>query len=66
MTPNFYISASFESILFGIKMATPACFLGPFAWKIPTFYSEVVSAFVTELLFLFAAKCWVLFMYPVC
>ena len=26
----------------------------------PTFYSEVVSAFVTEVRFLYAAKCWVL------
>ena len=31
-----------------------------------TFYSEVVSVFVTEVCFLYAAKCWILFMYPVC
>ena len=31
-------------------MATPACFLGPFAWKncFPAFYSKVESVFVTE------------------
>ena len=29
----------------------------------PTFYSEVVSVFVTEVGLLYAAKCWVLFMY---
>ena len=35
-------------------MATPGCFLGPFAWKIcfPYFYSYVVSVFVTEAHFL--------------
>jgi hypothetical protein len=40
-------------------MATAACFFGPFAWKtcFPAFYSEVVSVFVTEVGFLYAAKC---------
>jgi hypothetical protein len=31
----------------------------------PAFYSEVVSVFITEVHFLYAAKYWVLFMYPV-
>jgi hypothetical protein len=49
-------------------MATPAGFLGQFAWKIcfPSFYSEPISNFVNEVGFLYAGKCWVLFMYPVC
>jgi hypothetical protein len=38
-------------------MATPACFLRPFAWKFfPAFYSEVVSVFVTEVHFLYTEK----------
>ena len=43
-------------------MATPAYFLGPFAWKVffPTFDSEVVSVFVSEMSFLYAAECWIL------
>jgi hypothetical protein len=46
-----------------IKMATPAFFLGPFAWKkFRAFYSELVLVFVIEVFFLYAAKCWVLFM----
>jgi hypothetical protein len=44
-------------------MATPACFLEN---CFTTFYSEVVSVFVTEVCFLNAAKYWVLFTYPVC
>jgi hypothetical protein len=45
-------------------MATPAFFLGPFAWNFfPTFYSEVVSAFVTEVHFLYATKFWDPFTY---
>jgi hypothetical protein len=45
-------------------MVTPA-----FPWDIfleyffPAFYSEVLSVFVTDLGFLYAAKCWVLFKY---
>ena len=67
---------SWKSILFDIRMATLACFLGPFACErlsifhlgncFPTFYSEIVSVFVTEVRFLYAAKCWVVFSYPVC
>jgi hypothetical protein len=33
--------------------------------KIPAFYSEVVTVFVSEVFFLYAAKCWGLFIYPV-
>ena len=29
------------------------------------FYSDVVVVFGTEVHFLYAAKCWILFMYPV-
>jgi hypothetical protein len=50
-------------------MDTLACFFRPFVWIvfIPGFYSEVVrSVFVTEVHFQYEAKCWVLFMYPVC
>jgi hypothetical protein len=30
----------------------------------PAFYSEVIFVFDTEVHFLYAAKCWVLFTYP--
>ena len=62
----FYTSVSIESTLFHIRMATPACFLGQFAWKIvfqP--FTEEVSVFATEVYFLYAAICWVLITYPV-
>ena len=43
-----------------------ACFLGHLLVKcFPIFHFEVVSVFVTEVCFLYAAKCWVLFTYPV-
>jgi hypothetical protein len=31
---SFLITLGWKSILFDIRMATPACFFGPFAWKI--------------------------------
>ena len=64
---SFLITFGWKSTLFDIRMATPACFLGPIAWNIffPTFYSEIVSVFASEMHFLYAAKCWILFMYPV-
>jgi hypothetical protein len=31
---SFLITLICKSILFDIRMATPACFFGPFAWKI--------------------------------
>jgi hypothetical protein len=39
-------------------MTTPAYFFGPFAWKIvfQTFTLKVVSVFVPEVSFLYAAK----------
>jgi hypothetical protein len=62
-----YISLGCKLILFDIRMATPACFCRPFAWKIvfqP--FTEVVSVFVPEVGFLYVAKCLVLFVRPVC
>jgi hypothetical protein len=48
-------------------MATPACFLEPFALNFfPSFHFEVVSVFVPEVCFLYAAKCRILLTYPVC
>ena len=48
------------------RMNITACFLGLFAWKLfPGFSSEGVSVVVTEVCVLYAAKCWVLFMYSV-
>ena len=32
-SPSLLIDYSLKSILLDIRMATPACFLGPFAWK---------------------------------
>ena len=42
---SFLITLGWKLILFDIRMATPACFFEPFAWKkfFPAFYSEVVS-----------------------
>ena len=59
---------SLKSVLLDIRIATPACFLGPFDWKIfsPTFYSEVMSIFEVEMCFLFSAEVWILFSYPIC
>ena len=64
---SFLITFGWKFTLFDIRIATPACFLGPFAWKFffPTFYSEIVSVFVSDMSFLYEAKCWILFMYPV-
>ena len=64
----FFDNFGLELNLFDINMATPACFFGPFAWKFffPIFYFEVVSDFDSEVCFRYAAKCWVLFTYPVC
>ena len=63
---SFLISLGWELILVNIGMFTAACFLGPFAWKtfFPSFYFEIVSIFVVEVCFLYAAKCWILFVYP--
>ena len=58
---SFLITLGWKLILFNIKMATPACFFGPFTWKIVFQPFEVLSVFVPEVGFLYAAKCWVLF-----
>ena len=56
-----------KSILLDIRMQYPACILGPLVWNFfPAFYSERVLSFATEVCFLNATKCWVLFTYPVC
>ena len=51
---SFLMTLVWKSILFNISFANPACFFGPFAWKIifPAFHSEVVSVFFLEVCFL--------------
>jgi hypothetical protein len=41
-------------ILLNIGMATPACFLGLFAWETfyPALFSDIVSVFVAKVWFL--------------
>ena len=47
MKLSFLIAYGWKSILLDIRMATPACFLGPFAWKtFPALYSEIVSVWM--------------------
>ena len=56
---------SLKFILLDIRIATPACFLGPFDLYIfPTLYSEAMSVFEVEVCFLYAAEGWILFSYP--
>ena len=64
--PIFLINFGWKSILSAIRMATPACFMGPFAWInfFPAFYFDVVTVFDTEVCFLYDAKCWVPFCIP--
>ena len=65
--PNSFTNFWLKVDLLDNTNATPACFLGPFAWKkIPAFYFEIKSVFVTEVSFLYSSKCWLLFTYPVC
>jgi len=53
---NFWLKVYFIRIL-DIRMATAACFLDPFAWKIfVTLYSEVISVFVANVCFLYVAE----------
>jgi hypothetical protein len=61
------ITFGWTSVLLDIRIVTPACFLGQFAWKtfFSALYCEVVSGFVTNVCFLYAAKCWILLMQPV-
>ena len=65
---SLLIDISLKFILLDIRIATPACFLGPFDWKIffPTLYSEAMSVFEVEVCFLYAAEGWILFLYPIC
>ena len=50
-----------KSILPDIKMATPACFLGPFLWNIfPFFDSEVMYILDIKVCFLDAVERWIL------
>ena len=64
-SPSLLINFSSKSILLDIIMATPACFLGPFVWKIfPGLYSEVLSVLVAKVCFLYAAEWWILFTHP--
>ena len=49
-SPSFWITFGWKSNLLDIRMAIPACSLGPFSWKnFPAFYSEVVSVFDTDI-----------------
>jgi hypothetical protein len=65
---SFLITFGWKLILFDIRLGTLGCFLGSFAWKavFQALYSEVGSVFDIEVHFLYVAKCWVLFRYPVC
>ena len=67
-SPSLLINFGLRSILLGIKIATPACLLGTFAWKIffPILYPEVMSIIDVEVCFLYAAEKWILFLHPFC
>ena len=51
---SFLIILGWKMILFNIRIAIPAFFFGPFAWKkfFPAFYSDIVSFFFPEMGFL--------------
>ena len=58
----FFENFGWNSFLLDTSIASPTCFLGPFfGFFSLDFYFEVLSVFVTEVYFLYAAKCWVLF-----
>jgi hypothetical protein len=61
---NFWLKINFIQYWNGYS----SLFLGTICLEknFPALYSVVVSVFVTEVGFLYAAKCWVLFTYPVC
>jgi hypothetical protein len=61
---SFLITIGLKSIFINSRMATPSFFLGTICLEncFPALYSEVVSVFIPEVGFLYAAKCWVLFM----
>jgi hypothetical protein len=64
--PSPFLGLILKSILLAVRMDTPACFLGPFAWEIffPYLYSEVMSVFDVDVCFLCAADRWILFSHP--
>ena len=58
-----------KSMSSDIKMATLACFIGPFAYSIFFYHffpSEVMSIFDVKVCFLDAAEGWALFFNPFC
>jgi hypothetical protein len=57
-----------ESRFYLIFNGYSSLFLGTIFWEnyFPAFYFEVVPVFDTEVRFLYAAKCWVLFPYSGC
>ena len=57
---------SLKFIFLGIRIATPARFLGHLIGKFsPALYSEAMSVFEVEVCFLYAAEGWILFLYPI-
>jgi hypothetical protein len=62
------ITFAWKSILLEIKMATLTSFLRAFTLKnfLHPFMLRLVPVFVIKVCFLYAAKCWILFAYPVC
>ena len=64
---SFLISFSSKSILSDIRIATPACFLVPFAWNIFSTLSPEDSAYPGRWdEFLVDKKRWILFLNPFC
>ena len=49
---SFLITLGWKSIVFNIRMATPACFFRPFAWKIVFQPFTLRSVFFPEMGFL--------------
>ena len=65
---SLLINFCLNSVLLAIRMATPVCFLGLFAWKIffLFLYSVVMFIFGVEVGFLYAAEEWILYLHPFC
>ena len=66
--PSLYplFNYGWKCILLYIRMAAPACFLDSLENFFPAFYFEVVSIFIAEVCFLYAAEWWILFSHPFC
>lgn len=62
---SLLVDVSLKFVLLDIKIATLACFLDPFVWKI-SLYSEAISVFEVEVFLLYAAIGGILFLYPIC